>query len=520
MKVLDFGLAKAFQPDASDANLSASPTISLTAAATQMGMVIGTAAYMAPEQASGKVVDKRADVWAFGVVLFEMLTGARPFAGDDVSKTMARVIDRDPDWTALPQELPPVLGTFLRGCLEKNPKQRVGDIRDVRLALEGAFETTVTAPVGEPVAAEPAGWRRALPVALGAMVVGGLVAGGAVWVLRPSLSQPVSRSVVSVAPSAPIALSVNYNDVAISPDGARIVYQTDGEELYVRAVDQFEGVPLRGAGAASNPFLSPDGAWVGFTTGSTLMKVPTLGGPAVTICEVPGVQLRGASWGTDNTIVFGVRNDTGLFRVSADGGEPELITTPDEGYSHRWPDVLPGGRGVLFAIDPTGPGSDGSRIAILDLDTDTHEVIIQGGLFPRYSPTGHIVYAVNGSLLAVPFDPSSQEVTGDPVPIVESVVTNVVSGSGNFALADNGSLVYVSGPVVARRAVRTLVWVDREGRETPLPLPAANYSFPRLSPDGTRLAIRVLSEDQQALWVYDVATGASLRLTTEGTLLS
>ena len=509
VKVLDFGLAKALDTSP-EGDPSQSPT--LTAAATQMGVIMGTAAYMSPEQASGEATDKRSDIWSFGVVLFEMLSGQRLFTGKTVSHVLSGVLRVDPDWNVLPPATPPPLNKLLQRCLEKERTRRLRDIGDALPELEEAL----TASPSE-VLAPPDLRRRLSVISIGAAVLTtALVIGLAVWVLGPEPVRPVSRLTVDVRPSEPVAVSPNYSDVAISRDGTQIVYQTENEELYIRAVDQLEGVPLRGAVLAGSPFLSPDGASVGFVTRGTLMKVSTLGGPAVTICSIQGGNLRGASWGLDDTIVFGVRTDTGLLRVPAAGGEPELITTPDEGYSHRWPDYLPGGRGVLFVIDPTGPGSTGSRIAVLDLETGEHRVIIPTGLYARYSPTGHIVYVSDGTLRAVAFDLGSLEVTSDPVPVVEGVMNKAASGASSFALSDNGSLLYVSGPVTVGAETGNLVWVDREGRETPLPLPAGAYGRPRLSPDGTRVAVRVLSEDQLALWVYEVSTGASLRLTTEG----
>ena len=262
VKVLDLGLAKGFQPDASDPLLSQSPTVSLTAAATQMGMVIGTAAYMSPEQAKGKPIDKRADVWAFGAVLYEMLTGARPFAGDDVSETLARVIDREPDWAALPDNVPPVLSNFLRRCLQKNPKRRSRDIGDVSLAMEGAFEVARVMPAGP----SPT-WQRPVPMALAGLAL--LFAGGfAVWSLTPEPTRTVGRFVLSAPPNAAVVVSGTWPDLAISPDGRRIVYRAGSPlQLYVRAVDQLEATPLSGTEGASSPFFSPDGDLVGFTLG-------------------------------------------------------------------------------------------------------------------------------------------------------------------------------------------------------------------------------------------------------------
>ena len=346
MKVLDFGLAKAFQPDANDPNLSQSPTISLTAAATQMGMVLGTAAYMAPEQASGKVVDKRADVWAFGVVLCEMLTGTRPFVGDDVSKTLARVIDREPDWSALPDNVPPVLNNFLQRCLQKNPKQRVHDIADVRLAMEGAFETPGSAPAEPGAVPQVQVWQRSVTIAV-AVLVSLAVGGFAVWSVTRAAPRPVTRALLTPPPSMPLDIVESIN-VAVTPDGTRVVYPglADGQpHLFVRPLAALEATPLTGLGAEPhNPFISPDGNWVGFSDGfQTLQRVSIRGGSPVPIVDLPGYP-RGASWGTDDTIIFATSAaDSGLLRVPVGGGEPEMLTTPETErgeLGHFWPEIL------------------------------------------------------------------------------------------------------------------------------------------------------------------------------------
>ena len=307
VKVLDFGLAKAFQPDASDVSASMSPTISLTAAATQMGMVIGTAAYMAPEQAKGKVVDKRADVWAFGAVLYEMLTGQKPFVGDDVSDTLALVLKFEPEWDELPSDLSPVLATYLRRCLAKEPKQRVHDIADVRLAMEGAFETTAS----DGVSHQTQIWQRPVPLAIAGLVllsVGGLAAWG---LIRPATGADVVR--FSVVPpgagASSLGLSQRGRDLTITPDGMQIVYNSGSDprtrQLHLWPLDQLQATPLRGGEGASAPFVSPGGEWIGFQGDArTLQRVSIFGGPPATLAESP-TPIFGASWGTDGEIIFG-----------------------------------------------------------------------------------------------------------------------------------------------------------------------------------------------------------------------
>ena len=528
VKVLDFGLAKAFQPDASDPNMSMSPTISLTAAATQMGMIIGTAAYMAPEQAKGQPIDKRADVWAFGVVLYEMLTGARPFSGDDVSTTLARVIEREPDWAALPDTVPPALSNVLRRCLQKNPKQRIRDIGDVSLAMEGAFETTVSASSEPTVAPTLQVWQRPVPALAIALLLVAIAGLAGVWsVVRPP-ADSLARFVINTPPDGGLNSVSPSPDVAISPDGAQIVYLSgtgggDQRQLYVRPVDQLDATLLRGTeGGGNAPFFSPDGESVGFREGTILKRVSILGGPAVTIVADTGSPLRGASWGPDDSIVFATPASNGLLRVPSVGGEPEVLTTvdPEQGETdHFWPEVLPNGKGVLFTA--WSGTAEGSRIAVVSTETDQVTYLLTGGSNPRYSPTGHLVYAVGGTLRAVGFDAERLALTSDnPVPVVENVRTKG-TGAASFSMSGTGSLVYVSGGVGGAGPARSLVWVDRNswhpGGETPLDSPSRGYTLPRVSPDGTRVAVDVGAAGASDIWIHDLGRGTEAILTTDAT---
>ena len=513
VKVLDFGLAKAFQPDTSDVSASMSPTISLTAAATQMGMVIGTAAYMAPEQASGKVVDKRADVWAFGVVLYEMLTGTRPFVGDDVSKTLAHVIAIDPDWGTLPDNLPPVLGSFLRGCLEKNPKKRVGDIRDVRLAMEGVFEPTAP-PIGA-AAAHLQVWQRPFPMLLAVLVLLGASATVG-WHARPTSPGPVVRFEIVPPSTEPMLITFSHTDVTITPDGRRIIYTAslDGaRHLYIRSLGELEAVALAGTEAGVSPVASPDGQWVAFYDQTQLKKVSIGGGTAVALAGIEG-DLRGASWGADDRIVFG-QTETGLMRVSASGGEPEVLTTPDgdAGEVGHWlPSVLPNLAGVLFTI---GRGET-SDVAVLDLASGQYRVLVTGASSPRYAPPGYLLYTSGGPLYAAGFDPERLELTSAPVPVVDEVVTKG-NGTANFNISPEGTLLYVVGDSF-QATRRTLVWIDREGEEVPLSTDPDYYSQPRISPDGGRVAVKRAEGDPTSadIWVFDLERQTRSRLTFDG----
>ena len=510
VKVLDFGLAKALDPNPTG-DPSQSPT--LTAAATQMGMVIGTAAYMSPEQASGKVVDKRADVWAFGVVLYEMLTGTRPFVGDDVSKTLAHVIAIDPNWGTLPDNLPPVLARFLRGCLEKNPKKRVGDVRDVRLAMEGVFE-----PTAPPIAAATPhlrAWQRPMPMLLGVLVLLG-VSATVGWYARPTSPGPVVRFEIVPPSTEPMLITVSHTDVTITPDGQRIIYTAsrDGaRHLYIRSLRELEAVALAGTESGVSPVASPDGQWVAFYDQTQLKKVSVGGGTAVALAAIEG-DLRGASWGADDRIVFG-QTETGLMRVSASGGEPEVLTTPDGDageVAHWLPSVLPHLEGVLFTIR-RGESSD---VAVLDLASGQYRVLVTGASSPRYAPPGYLLYTAGGPLYAAGFDPERLELTSAPVPVVDQVVTKA-NGTANFNISSEGTLLYVVGDSF-QATRRTLVWVDREGGEVPLSTDPAYYSQPRISPDGGRVAVKRSEGDPTAadIWVFDLERQTPSRLTFDG----
>jgi serine/threonine-protein kinase len=507
VKVLDFGLAKALDTTP-EGDPSLSPT--LTAAATQMGVILGTAAYMSPEQARGKPVDKRADIWAFGVVLYEMLTGSRPFQGEDVSLTLASVMKSDVNVTVLPADLPETLRTVVRQCLQKDPKQRVADMQDVRLAMEGAFETPVSEP-SQPI--DPSQfhlWRRPVPLAL-TMAAVALLTGLGVWSLTRQ-TQPEPRDLVRlvVPTQGPLTLSQSARDVAVSPDGRHIVYATgisiETRQLYLQPLDQLEATPIRGTERASHPIFSPGGESVGFREGGTIKSVSISGGPATTIIEADGTSTRGISWGPDDTIVFATNASQGLMRVPSVGGDAERLTTvnSEQGETdHFWPEALPNGKGVLFTV--WSGSADNSRIAVVSLETNQITDLIPRGNHPRYSPTGHLVYGEGGTLWAVGFDAERLKLTTDnPVPVVEDMNTKPRGGTGNFSVSATGTLVYVSGGG-GGGGTDTLVMVDRQGNEEPLDLPPNGYVWPRLSPEGTELAVSIRGGDEEDVWTSDVA---------------
>ena len=522
VKVLDFGLAKALDTTAAG-DPSQSPT--LTAAATQMGVIMGTAAYMSPEQASGSPVDRRADVWSFGVVLYEMLVGRRLFEGETVSHVLASVLKTEPDWTVLPSDTPALLRRLLRRCLSKDRKERLQHAGDARLEVA---ETQIAAATTDRHEATPATplqvWQQPAPALIGVLIVA-VITGLAGW----SLSRPgvvpadVMRFVIPQPDTATFAFASPYRDLAISADGTQVVYRVrapDGErQLYRRPIDRLDSAPLRGSEDSAAPFVSPDGEWVGFVgSGSpTLQKVSILGGPPVTLAAFP-TSIAGASWGGDSDqIIVGMLRG-GLFRVPAGGGEPEVLTTPDADQGevgHYWPSVIQGREAVLFGIDV---GQGRSELAVLALDTGEVTRLGLVGVSPHYASTGHLVYAVlDGSVRAVPFDVDRLEVTGNPVPLLENVLVKS-TGAANFSLSDNGRLVFTSG-AGGGGPQRSLVWVDRQGQEESLgeAWQPAQYVYPRVSPDGTRVAVAIVKNADTDLWVLDLARpGISTRITFGG----
>jgi eukaryotic-like serine/threonine-protein kinase len=517
VKVLDFGLAKAMEPaGTASVGVSQSPTIT-TPAMTQAGMILGTAAYMAPEQAKGREADKRSDIWAFGCVLYEMLTGRRPFDGEDVSDTLANVLKIDPDWTALPSEIPSPIRILLQSCLTKDRRRRLADISIALFVLEkgpNLVAPGVTVPVA-PVVRRPLWWRVA--ALTGVVLAVAAATRAAVWFSTRPAAPPVVRTVVTTSAAAALVLQGSDRDVAITPDGSRIVYRGNNQ-LLVRALDHLEPTVLGGLGAPQGVFTSPDGQWVGFFDGVQLLKkVAITGGPPVTIGSVDGGGPRGATWGPDGTIVYGTNAPaTGLQRMSAEGGEHTVLTKPDrergEG-DHTWPEFLPGGQAVLFTITAGTGGIDpglGSQVALLDLRTGTSKVLIRGGSHAHFVPTGHLVYGVNGTLRAVAFDLGRLEVAGTAAPVLDGVMTTTV-GATDIGVATNGSLVYVPGGAGAG-GQQTVVSVDRQGRASPLAgLPIDSYRDVRVSPDGKRLALATLGD----IWIYDLARAGVSRLTTD-----
>ena len=531
VKVLDFGLAKALDPgSAPGAELMNSPT--LTPRATLMGTIIGTAAYMAPEQARGKVVDRRADIWAFGVVVYEMLTGRRPFDGDDISVTLASVLKDDVSWQALPADLSSPARRMLRRCLEKDPRRRLSAMGDARLELDDAGvsadrDGVLSPPATVPGTAAPAPaverrplWRRALPVAAAAVVAGAIV-GEAAWALRPTpVASPVTRFALTLGEGQQFT-STNGQSLALSPDGTRLVYVAS-LQLYLRSLSDLEARPIPGTQETATPYIgafSPDGQSIAFysNVNHAIKKIAVTGGAAVTICPADAPFL-GMTWDASG-IVFG-QGGKGILRVTANGGELAVVASVKSGEVAASPQVLPGGDWVLFTVATaaTAEGWDKAQIVVQSLKTSERKTLITGGSDARYVPTGHLVYALGGVEFAVPFDLRQLAVTGGPVPVVEGVMRSGIgfAATTHLGVSSTGSLVFRPGPVTTWGGQSDLALIDRTGATQPLKLPPAAYEYPRLSPDGKHIAVGTDDGKEAVVWIYDVSGATSIRRLTLG----
>ena len=501
VEVLDFGLAKAFQPDASDPSMSLSPTISLTAAATQMGMIIGTAAYMSPEQAKGKVVDKRADVWAFGAVLFEMLTGKKTFAGDDVTETLAAVVRADPDWSALPADVPARVGQVLRACLQKSLRDRARDIGDVSLAMRGTFETTVSAASDPAVVAGRA--SSLLRLAPWALAIAFAAIAVALWVCGSGPTDTGRTAYLELAlPTATSETGGWVNFIDISAEGRHIVVDTGNGPFTLYDLDQSGGgVAIAGTEGAAQPLLSPDGSSIAYVANNVLQRRLLSGGNPDLITTPKDAQLFGASWAPDDRILFVPGWQTNVLAVSAaPGSAPESLIEIDPGtdeVAHAEPQLLPDGRILYSGWD------DNWFIAVADPETGDREVLFHNGHAGHYVPTGHLVYAQDHYLFARTFDLDTLEL-GDPVQILDNLNFAAGPGRANFAISDNGVLAYLTGP---DEIERTMVKIWTDGRREPLTDTRRRYAQPlRVSPDGRQLVMNIFDAvGGYEVWVYDIA---------------
>jgi serine/threonine-protein kinase len=516
VKVLDFGLAKMLETAAPATALSMSPTLSVQA--TYAGVILGTAAYMSPEQARGKPVDRRTDVWAFGCVLFEMLTGKQAFAsaGDTVSDAIATVLTKEPDWTALPAGTPPHIASLLRRCLQKDVQKRVPHIGVARLEIDEAPASSGLSGSGAVPMRSP--WHRVVPFAAGVLVTAAF-AGVAWWRLWPQATPGlVSRFVISL-PAGQNFTNTGRQVLALSPDGSQIVYSANSR-LYLRMIGDLDARPIAsidGSYAVINPVFSPDGRSIVFWSGGdqTLKRVGVAGGAPVIVANVTNPV--GMSWGPEGILLGQVTK--GIVRLSPNGGTPELVASTKTDEIAHGPQMLPGGKTVLFTLAKATTSTerwDQAKIVAQSLASGERKVLLERGSDARYVPTGHLVYALGGVVLAVPFDVRRLEVSGGPVSLVEGVRRSGGAGTGTaqFSVAANGSLVYLPGPVTVGAGDRVLAVLDRKGGATSLKLPAGAIEHPRLSPDGRSVAF-VTDDDKGAMvWTYELSGATAMHRVT------
>ncbi|MDO8632398.1 MAG: protein kinase, partial [Phycisphaerales bacterium] len=506
VKVLDFGLAKALSADTSASSIQHSPTITMQH--TSPGVVLGTAAYMSPEQARGKPVDKRTDIWSFGILLYECLGGHRPFDGETTSDLIARILEREPDWSALPPGTPPTVQLLLRRCLAKDRNKRLRDIGDARIELNHAIADPTSSSLGLAADAMAAGslrhdrGRRRLASTAAWIALAGILAALISWNLKPEPQTPVRRFTIADKDYEPA------QGIAISPDGRKIVFSAKGR-LWVREIDRLEPRELPGTDNATQPIWSPDSTRIAYATENKLWHIPSQGGTPTAIGTLPGAVLPvgGLSWTEDERIMVATGN-AGLYEVSARGGEMRTILDVDpateEDFHHAA--SLPGGRGVLFTIHRRGGGPDkidlwtpAGRKTLLEMEGERFDN-------PVYSPTGHILYTrstTTPGLWALPFSPSDLAVTGAPF--------LVAPDAERASVSQDGTLVYFRGTA---SVLQHMVWVSREGEL----LGAVGQAQPvldrpRLSPDGTRIAVAARDPDSRNLWIHDIARGTKMRLT-------
>jgi serine/threonine-protein kinase len=491
VKVLDFGLAKALVPPEASADILSSPTLS--AVATNAGVILGTAAYMSPEQARGAETGTRSDIFAFGCVLFEMLTGRRSFQGDTVTETIASVLAREPDLNAIPANVNPRIRDLLRRCFQKDPKQRWQAIGDVRVELDAIAADPLGLKI--PAAhAKPPLWRRALPFA-----ATGILVAAAAWVvfsrMEPAPAQHGLTRFSFTLPADQKLTQTGRHNLAISPDGANMVYVAN-ERLYLKRMAETEARPIPGTEENPNtPFFSPDGQWIGFysVADGELKRIRLSGGAPETLAKIDSP--FGASWTADDQIFAG-QGTNGIVRVNARGGKPETVIAAKPGELLHGPQVLPDGDSVLFsasmvALD-VNERWDRGQIVVQSLKSGQRIPLIDGGSDARYLPTSHLVYALGTALFAVPFDAKALGITGATVQIAEGIrrASARTSAAASFAVSENGSFVSMENQPETV-AERILVMVDRKGIRKPLALPPKPYLGPRVSPDGKQADVQI-----------------------------
>ena len=515
VKVLDFGLAKATETEGTPGDISNSPTLSMMA--TQAGLILGTAAYMSPEQAKGFPATQRSDIFSFGAMFYEMLTGRQPFQGETAPEVLASVLVREPDIKALPPRLNPRLVDLLRRCLEKNPKRRWQAIGDVRAELETILATPDTTVDSAPAAAPPrSSWRWVTAMAFVALAASVLTA------VVVSRRRPADRTVPVARFQIPLAdgqamTTLGRPAMAISKDGTRIVYTANGR-LYVRDISELEARPIQGietSAAVTSPVISPDGRSVVFWSADrTLKRIAMVGGAAVTLCEAENP--LGMSW-NESALLFA--QTTGIMRVSESGGKPELLVSITAGFAYG-PQMLPGGTDVLYTLAASlGPDQwDRAAVIVQTLRTGERKRVVEGGSDARYLSTGHLVYALGGTLFAAPFDLQRRELTRPAVPVLEGVRRAAAGSTGHahFSVSDTGSLIYLTGPAGSSTQQFDIARVDRKGSIDLLQLSPGPYEYPRVSPDGKRIVFGTDDGRVAAVWVHSLTGTTSMRRLTFG----
>ena len=527
VKVLDFGLAKLAVVDGTGkggepravAALTQSPTITSPALISSAGVIVGTAAYMAPEQAKGREADKRSDVWAFGAVLFEMLTGTRAFGGEDISDTLASVLKSDPDWTLLPTEVPQAMRTLVQRCLVKDRRQRISDI-SVPIFLLSELDSLGASQVSVALHDGPR-WRRWLPATVAA-ALSAIIVGAVVWALRPIPSPPAVAHFSFSLPEGQAFSGATRQLVAISPDGTRLAYVANSR-IYLRPIGEPEPREIQGTeteGGVHNPMFAPDGQSIAYfeVRSGALKRVPITGGTAATIASNVGLPC-GATWGPDD-ILIGLSGpglgsgetsgQGGIWRVRSGGAAPELIVGSGADEVACGPQMLPGGDTLLFTLAKVGGDNrwDEAQIVAYSLADGSRRVLIKGGSDARYLPTGHLLYAVAGTMYAVPFDAGRLAITGAAVPAVVGVGRSRLgqpTSATHLAVSETGTLVYVPGSATTSTTMFGLVLGDGASDPIPLKVPPAAYTHPRVSPDGRVLAVGRSEGRDTDIWTYDLA---------------
>ena len=518
VKVLDFGLAKSVGNEFQGRQTTV----------TEPGRVLGTQAYMSPEQARGKQIDKRSDIWSFACVLFEMLTGEVPFEGETVSDMLANILHKEPDWKKLPDNIPANIVVLMRRCLEKDPHRRLHDIADAAIEINETLNLPATAPPMTTTSFKiihPTGWKKLMIVGMACLFLGTIMGAMAIWnrLYTGSLQQQPTRS-FTISPETNLAMEgLWHQSLAFSPDGQRLAYveqSSDGRRrIYLRELDKLQARSLPGTEGAISPFFSPDGQWLGYVDHfqRKLKKVSIKGGEPIVLCEC--LQFRGGSWGTDDKIIFtpagGSTDESGLWQISASGENKERLTINNinEGeYGHFWPQILPGGKAVLFTN--IGSGFDEHQIEIYSLVTNKRRSIYKGGSYARYIPTGHLVYGRNETLYSARFDIKQLKIIGPHIPVISGIMTPQ-SWSVQFAVSSDGCLAYI--PVKARSAELRPVWVDRQGQVEPLPgATYRGYNNVRISPDAALAAFTIQDGDSRDIWIYNFQRHTLNPLTSDG----